>query len=160
MFRIVIAAIIALASPLLAQAAEVQKSSPPAKGTKSCVISQWESPFLKERHERDRRSSGVPFYARTSSEIKFSVLKGGSLTVSVVADAYPGTKIYFLIGGKRYSGSQRFQLPLDKAALASLRRDEKINFTYTSWPYRTEMNREDIFSGFSRAYDECRSFMG
>jgi hypothetical protein len=139
---------------------EARPRTAPAKGTKECLIAQVESEFLSAKHEEDVRKSGVNFYAQTMSYLKFRVLPSGSITVSIAEDTYPGSSFYFMIAGKRYSGQSQYQLPLDGNALAALRQDKLIDFTYTMWPDRHEVSRQDVFSDFGKAYDECRSFFG
>jgi hypothetical protein len=139
--------------------ADARPRSSPAKGTKDCVIAQSTSEHLTKRHEDAVAKARVHFYMQTSSYLKFSVQKSGSVNVSIAEDTYPGSKFYFMIDGKRYSGEARYQLPLDAAALAALKADKLIQFTYTDWPHRTEISRDDIFSEFTKAYDECRKFL-
>jgi hypothetical protein len=160
----VVAAAMAIGSLLISPApvfaaADARPRSSPAKGTKDCVIGQYTSEHLEKQHKDAVAKAGVQFYMKTSSYLKFSVQKSGSVNVSIAEDTYPGSKFYFMIDGKRYSGEARYQLPLDATALAALKAEKLIQFTYTDWPHRTEISRDDVFSGFSKAYDECRQFL-
>jgi hypothetical protein len=155
---LVFSASLAFATSACARADAEPKSSP-AKGTKECLIGQPRSEFVAERHAEVVRKMGVKFYEPMTSRLKFRVLKSGSVTVSITDDVFPGTKVYFMVGGKRYAGGARQQLRLDGHALTALKQDQPIDFTYTIWPYRNEVNRKDAFSGFAAAYDECRRYL-
>jgi hypothetical protein len=153
-------ALLAVTPQIASASSEARPRTAPAKGTKECVIAQSRSEFLSARHEDNVRKAGVTFYEKTTSYLKFRVLPSGVITVSITEDTYPGSKFYFMVAGKRYSGQSQYQLPLDGNALAALKQDKLIDFTYTTWPYKNEVSRQDIFSGFATAYDECRSFLG
>lgn len=141
-------------------AADARPKDSPAKGEKSCSIGQLTSEFLERQHDDAVAKAGVHFYMKTSSYLRFSVSRSGAITVSIAEDTFPGSKFYFLIDGKRYAGEAHYQLPLDQKALSALKQDKQIDFTYTGWPDRNEMSRQDIFSGFTKAYDECLAFLG
>lgn len=163
-FRVLAGSIATLASILTSASAygsaDARTRTSPAKGTKDCVISQSASEYLEQKYQEIKATAGVPFYMKKSSYMKFTVLRSGGVNVSIAENTYPGSKFYFMIDGKRYSGDARYQLPLDAKAVAALRADKLINFTYTGWPDRNEMSREDIFAGFSAAYTECLTFLG
>jgi hypothetical protein len=63
-----------------------------------------------------------------------------------------------MIDGVRYSSDAKYQLRLDTKALTALKQDKLIDFTYTTWPYRNEVSRKDVFSDFANAFDECLKF--
>ncbi|MCP1765550.1 hypothetical protein [Bradyrhizobium japonicum] len=153
-------ALLTMAPQIANASSEARPRTAPAKGTRECLIAQVQSEFLSAKHEDDVRRAGVPFYAKTMSYLKFRVLPSGAITVSIAEDTYPGSTFYFMVAGKRYSGQSQYQLPLDGNALAALKQDKLIDFTYTTWPHRNEVSRQDIFSGFAKAYDECRAFFG
>jgi hypothetical protein len=150
-----------LLSIVVAQAdgAFADKKELAAKGERQCRIAQFTSPYLDAEHRAAEAKAGVPFYMQTMSYLKFRVLKSGAIMVAMSEDIYPGSTFYFLIDGKRYSGPAKYYLQLDARALAALKQDKLFDFTYTNWPYRNEINRKDIFTGFSRAYDDCLAFL-
>lgn len=134
----------------------------PAKGEKKCTISQLESEFLTNYYNRafgnisaNRPALGL----KAGSALVFRVYKNGRLTVSFSRDTYPGSKLYVLVDGKRYIGDANRQLPLDARAIAALKQDKLIDYTYTGWPGRDENNMQDIFAGFAEAYEKCVAFM-
>lgn len=132
----------------------------PAKGEKSCVISQLTSEFLERRKDELHANSRVKFYVQTMSSLKFSVKRNGSIAVSVVEDKYPGTRVYFMVDGKRYVGDAGYQLPLDSHALTALKQEKQVDFTYTAWPDRNEISRQDVFSDFAKAHTDCVEYLG
>ena len=75
-------------------------------------------------------------------------------------DTYPGSMQYFMIDGRRFSSRSGYYADLNAAAVAALKQDPIIDFTYTDWPYRNEISRKDVFSGFAKAYDDCVRFLG
>lgn len=141
-------------------AASAEPRSSPAKGDHRCVIKQHSSEYLVREHELAKAQTGVSFYMQTMSYLAFKVLKSGAVLVSMKEDVYPGSNFYFMIDGKRYSGPASHYVQLDSFALSALKQDRLIDFTYTNWPYRNEISRKDIFSGFSQAYEECLTFLG
>jgi hypothetical protein len=150
--------LVALAGPAAAKS-EARKIDAPAKGAKSCVIDQIDSEFLQQLHKETSQRLGVKFYMKTSSYLKFRVLPSGALSVSIAEDTYPGSRFYFMVDGSRYSGDARYQIALDSKAAMALKQDKPVDFTYTIWPYRNEVSRKDVFSGFTAAYDECRAYL-
>lgn len=131
-----------------ANAASADKRSFPAKGTKSCKITQYGSKYQAEKGNPNTRTLPRP-----------TVNKNGSVEMGFAEDLFPGTKLYFLIGGKRYAGPAGYMLPLDKAAVDALKKDPVIQFTFTRWPYRNEINGSDVIEGFDAAYQDCLAFM-
>ena len=61
-----------LAGPAFAKA-DARPRTAPAKGTKECVIGQYVSEYLKEKHAAAVAQAKVPFYMQTSSYLKFNV---------------------------------------------------------------------------------------
>lgn len=152
----VAAAIVAMAIPNAASAkASANVTSSPAKGETKCLIKQLTSEYLTKEHEAAKAKAGISFYMQTMSYLTFRVQKSGAVLVAMNEDIYPGSTFYFMIDGKRYSGRAGYYVQLDSPALNALRQDKLIDFTYTHWPYRNEISRKDVFSGFSAAYDEC-----
>lgn len=129
--------------------ASAEKRSFPAKGEKTCTINQYASAHLNALGHTSSRT--LP---------RVSVDKNGSISMSLAEDTYPGSKIYLLIDGHRYSGLERFYIPLDKTALAALKAEKVIEFTYTNWPYRRDINGSDVLEDFASAYDDCLIFLG
>lgn len=132
----------------------------PAKGERQCRVAQLTSPFLEAEHLAANAKAGIAFYMQTSSYVKFRVLLSGALLVAMSEQTYPGSKFYFMIDGKRYSGPSASYLQLDPHAVAALKSEKPFDFTYTDWPDRTEISRKDVFAGFSKALDECLVFLG
>lgn len=145
-----IAACVALSLALMgpASAASADKRSSPAKGTKTCRISQYQSPYLAAHGNPNAITYPRPW-----------VNKNGSVEMGFAEDLYPGTKIYYLIAGHRYSGPAGYMVALDKFAVEALKKDPVIEYTFTRWPYRNEINGADIIEGFEAAYKDCVAFM-
>jgi hypothetical protein len=146
------------ASQAHADASAVMKESP-AKGEKTCVIKQYTSEYLKRQADAASTAAGIKVYVPTSSHIAFQVLSSGRVGIAVSEDTFPGSTQYFMIDGKRFSARSGRVAELDSAAIAALKQDKLIDFTYVDWPYRSEISRKDIFTRFAKAYDECLAFL-
>jgi len=94
--------------------------------------------------------STVPY----TSELFARVYQDGTVGLAVNEDTYPGTNAYFLVDGKRYSGDGDGYVKVPAAAAGGL-----VQYTYTNWPYRNEVNREDVLGGWDAAYAECVAFL-
>lgn len=136
--------------------AEKQESE--ARGKKSCHVKQYQSAYLASKRI-DQVNKTVSHYATDMSDVFVRVYKNGSAGIAVTEDTYPGTNAYFLIGGKRYSDDGDNYASLDSRAIEALKRDEVIKFSWTNWPYRNEVNREDVLAGFRNSYDQCVDFL-
>lgn len=95
-----------------------------------------------------------------SSEVRVRILPNGKAEIAAAADTYPGSKFYVLVGGKRLSGKSDRYLPLSAAQVASLEREEPFAYTYTNWPYGSEISGEDAIAGFATARAKCVEFLG
>jgi hypothetical protein len=145
----VIAAVIGFLTIGPAMAASgADKQSSPAKGTKTCKISQYDSAYLNAHGNVTAFTLPRPY-----------VSKDGSVQMGLAEDTYPGTKVYYLIGTHRYSGDAGYMVPIDKAGVEYLKKDPVIQFTYAHWPYRNEINGADVIEGFDAAYKDCLSFL-
>lgn len=138
---------LASASSALATAGADKRSSP-AKGTKSCKISQYDSKYIAEHGNITAFTLPRPF-----------VHKDGSVEMGLADETYPGTRVYYLIAGHRYSGDAGYMVPLDRVAVEALKKDPVIHFTFSRWPYRAEINGTDIIEGFQAAYKDCLLFL-
>lgn len=100
-----------------------------------------------------------PSLARSqSSNIHFRIERGGGVGVAVSESTYPGMNSYFLIGSQRFSAESDHYADVT-AALPALRKESIIKYTWQEWPYRNEINNEDVFAGFSASYDDCLRFL-
>lgn len=135
-----------------------EKKNSEARGTKSCHVKQWQSAYLA-RKRIDTVTRTVSHYSSDMSDVFVRVYANGRVGIAVTEDTYPGTNAYFLIAGKRYSADGDSYASLDSHALDALKRDEVIKFSWTNWPYRNEVNREDVLAGFKQAYDDCLGFL-
>lgn len=131
-----------------AEAASADKRSSPAKGTKTCKISQYDSKYIAEHGNLTAYTLPRP-----------SVNKDGSVEMGFADQTYPGTKVYYLIGTHRYSGDAGYMVRIDGAGVEALKKDPVIQFTFSRWPYRTEINGSDVIEGFAAAYDDCLKFL-
>jgi hypothetical protein len=139
--------------------AYADKKTSPAKGTKTCLVKQWTSAHqTKKYHESAQRIGSVLNYMTQSSNIHFRVDRNGSLGVAVGESTYPGMRSYFLIGEQRYSADGDRYADVT-TALPLLRKEAVIKYAWHKWPYRNEVNQEDVFAGFSEAYDQCLRFL-
>ncbi|MGM4906292.1 hypothetical protein AB8B21_05555 [Tardiphaga sp. 866_E4_N2_1] len=141
-------ACMAVATADQANAASADKRSFPAKGTKTCRITQYSSKYQSEKGNPSTRTLPRP-----------SVNKNGSVDMGFAEDLYPGTKLYFLIDGRRYVGPAGYKVGLDKRAVEALKKDPVVQYTFTRWPYRNELNGADVIEGFDAAYQDCLQFM-
>lgn len=155
-----VACLLSFASVEAEAKASAQPKSAPAKGENSCLVKQYTSEYLTREHEAAKAKAGIPFYMQTSSYLTFKVMKSGTVLVAMSETTYPGGTVYLMIDGKRYSSRSNTWIQLDAPALAALKQDKLIDFTYPHWPDRNEISRKDIFSGFTAAYDECLMFLG
>ena len=136
-----------------AAASAVPRESP-AKGEKSCLIKQYTSEYLERwAAEQRAKARGLHFYVKTSSYLTFKVMRSGTLGITVNEDTYPGSTQYFMIDGRRFSSRASHWAEIDSVALAALKVDKLIDFTYVDWPHRSEISRKDVFSGFAKAYE-------
>jgi len=142
----------------LAAVARADKTNSEAKGTKTCVIRQWPSAYKTKAAMGSAIAGGVRSYYKMSNT-NISVARDGRIGIAVTEDIYPGTKQYFLIGGKRYSGKGDHYVWLDAAAKTALTEGKVIKYNWQDWPYRAEHNDEDAYAGFNAAYQECLSFL-
>lgn len=126
----------------------VDKRDHQAKGTKTCTIEQMSGSYLEKQGNPYRKSP------------KLRVEKDGGVLIAAGEETYPGTKVYFLIAGHRYSGDAGYFTRLDRSAVDALRKQALLQFTFTRWPSRTEISVDDIIDGFEKAYNECRQFLG
>lgn len=134
-------------------AAVAEQQESPAKGTKSCEIQNIQSEYLEAKYQADLKQYGAA--VKMQAPIVVYVHKGGSVAVGVIADTYPGTRTYVAIDGHRYSGKGSVTVPV-----GPLLKEKLVQFTYTSWPWNSDVNGEDVLAGFAAAYAECRAFMG
>lgn len=135
-------------------AAFADKDSSPAKGTKTCHVRQYTSAHLEQlRAAEEARFNGMSTVPYTS-DIFAKVWPDGSVGLAVNEDVYPGTDAYFLVGGKRYSGDGDGYVKVPAADAGGL-----VQYTYTNWPYRNEVSREDQFGDWDAAYAECLAFL-
>jgi hypothetical protein len=144
-----LAAILALTAQVADAASWVDKRTSPAKGTKTCTISQISQSKYLEEHG----------YSNSLSLPKVLVAKNGTISMGLREDKYPGSKVYFLLGKHRYVGNAGFYVPINSAGLQALKNGEVIQFTFTNWPYRGEINGADVLEDFDTAYQECVSFL-
>jgi hypothetical protein len=129
-----------------------------ARGTKTCHVKQYTSAYLaKQRINVTTRT--VSHYATDMSDVFVRVYKNGSAGIAVSEDTYPGTNAFFLIDGKRYVADGDSYASLDKQGIDALKKDSIIKFSWTNWPYRNEVNREDIIAGFEKSYNDCVNFL-
>lgn len=138
---------LAMTVPALASSS-ADKQSSPAKGTKTCKISQYDSKYIAEHGNLTAFTLPRPY-----------VHKDGSVEMGLADETYPGTKVYYLIGGHRYSGNAGYMVPIDRAAVEALKKDPVIQFTFSRWPYRAEINGADVIEGFDAAYRDCLQFL-
>jgi hypothetical protein len=146
----VIAAVIGfltMISPALA-ASGADKQSSPAKGTRTCKISQYDSKYIANHGNLTAFTLPRPF-----------VHKDGSVEMGLADETYPGTKVYYLIGDHRYSGQAGYMVPIDRAGVDALKKDPVIQFTFSRWPYRAEINGADVIEGFDASYKDCLKFL-
>lgn len=129
------------------------KESSPAKGTKTCHVRQYGSAHLNSLRKAEEAKFGMSTVPRMS-DLFARVWADGRVGLAVSEDTYPGTHAYFLAGGKRYSGDGEGYTTVPATAAEGL-----VQFTYTSWPYRNEISREDVLGGFRAAYAECLAFL-
>ena len=142
--------------PTVAKAPPVayaDKESSPAKGTKTCHVRQLESAHLDQLRAGEQAKFGMSTQPYIS-ELFAKVWPDGSVGLAVNEDTYPGTDAYFLVGGKRYSGDGDGYVKVPASAAGGV-----VQYTYTSWPYRSEISREDAFGGWEAAYQECLAFL-
>jgi hypothetical protein len=88
-----------------------------------------------------------------ASEIAAVVRKDGSVGLSIVADAYPGTRASFSLGGAVYGG------PADQPVLVPIEpllAEQVVTYSYVAWPSGSERVREDVIVGFAAAYEQCK----
>lgn len=147
--RVVASVVIAvsLLFTVSAMAASADKRSSPAKGTKTCRISQYKSKYLDEHGNITAYTLPRP-----------SVSRDGSVEMGLADETYPGTKVYYLIGAHRYSGQAGYMVSIDRAGVEALKKDPVIQFTFSRWPYRAEINGADVIEGFDAAYKDCLAF--
>lgn len=136
--------------------AEMETSE--ARGTKSCHIKQYTSAHLAKKRI-DPATHTVSHYASDMSDVFVRVYKNGTVGIAVSEDTYPGTNAYFLIDGKRYIADGDNYAPLDHKATEALKKDAIIKFSWTNWPYRNEINKDDIIAGFEKSYRQCVDFL-
>ncbi len=142
-------AILVLTTTAADAASWADKRTSPAKGTKTCTVSLISQSKYLEAHG----------YPNSRSLSKVLVSKNGSISMGLSEDKYPGSKVYFLIGKHRYVGDGGYYVSVDSAGLQALRNGEVIQFTYTNWPYRAEINGADVLEDFETAYQDCVSFL-
>lgn len=135
------------------------KRDAPAKGTKTCRVMQFESAARKAEAEQINSRLTHKIAYPSPSIVTVRVNRDGSIAFGLREDTYPGSKSYFMIAGKRFSGTAPYYVPVDSHALAALRRDQRIDFTWTNWPYRSEISSHDVIENFSAAYDDCLKFL-
>jgi len=137
------AVVVAATVPALAQKVAttpdsfVEKKNSPARGNKTCTI-------------RQKHGGGT--------NIQIRVYPNGTVGIGVREDMYPGTSTFFLINGKRYSGSQAYYVSLDSAAITALQRQSPIDYSWNDWPYKTEHNQKTIVARFSELFSDCKTF--
>lgn len=136
--------------------AEMETSE--ARGTKTCHIRQYTSAHLAKKRI-DTTTKTVRYYASDMSDVFVRVYRDGSAGIAVTDDTYPGTNAYFLIDGKRYVADGDNYASLDRKAIDALRADPIIKFSWTNWPYRNEVNKDDAIAGFSKSYQQCVDFL-
>lgn len=129
------------------------KQSSPAKGTKTCHVRQYTSAHLESLRAAENAKYGMSTIPYTS-DLFARVWADGKVGLAVSEDTYPGSKAYFLAGGKRYSGDGDGYVTVPAKAAGEL-----VQFTYTSWPYGSEISREDQLGGWDAAYAECLAFL-
>ena len=128
--------------------------SSPARGTKKCTITQ-----IWSGYKMRKAGAASPHSEKHSSHFMAHVFKDGSVGLAVSASTYPGSKVYFRLGGKRYTGDARHYVKMNRAALDALKSDQVVQFSWKDWPYGSEENDEDVLTGFSAAYDKCAAFL-
>lgn len=135
---------------------EAEKRTSKARGARDCLIRQHTSAYKARKYaETDKmRNSGTLMIA-SNSHIQVKVWPDGRVAASIREDTYPGTSQYFLIDGHRFSGDARQWVPISAAGLAALKQDKVIHASWRNWPYRTEINEEDVLQGFATAYADC-----
>jgi hypothetical protein len=126
-----------------------EKVESPARGTRTCRVKQYTS------HFRKREGLGL---GDTALGVQVIVQKGQSY-IGLAEDIYPGSTVYFLIDGHRYSGRAGRGIPLDSTGLAALKKDPVIDVSWRNWPYGHEANSKEVLEGFSKAYADCLSFL-
>jgi hypothetical protein len=129
-----------------------------ARGTKTCHIKQYTSAHLAKKRI-DPATKTVSYYGTDMSDVFVRVYKDGLAGIAVTEDTYPGTNAYFLINGNRYVADGDSYASLDRKAIDALKKDPVIKFSWTNWPYRNEVNRDDVIAGFSNSYQKCVDFL-
>lgn len=104
-----------------------------AKGTRQCSITNFSGIAVESE-------SGTPW------------------RIVVTKDIYPGTRVFFLVAGKRYSGTEP-GIRLTAEMLAALRAEASIEANYTDWPYRSDQGITTTLAGFATDYDRCVRYL-
>lgn len=146
---------IALCQPAFA-AAMAEKHDSPARGTRTCYVKQYQSEYLDAARAAEVARYGMSTQPDVSA-LYARIGKGGSVGLSVAEDTYPGTRIYFRVGGKSYSGRADRFVAVPAAALMG---GQPVQYSYTGWPYGNDVDGEDALGGFAAAYADCRAFLG
>ncbi|MBB3944705.1 hypothetical protein GGQ73_000630 [Rhizobium skierniewicense] len=136
--------------------AEMETSE--ARGTKTCHVKQYTSAHLAKKRI-DPATQKVSSYGTDMSDVFVRIYKDGSAGIAVTEDTYPGTNAYFLIEGKRYVADGDNYASLDRKAIDALKKDPVIKFSWTNWPYRNEVDKDDVIAGFSKSYQQCVDFL-
>jgi hypothetical protein len=72
--------------------------------------------------------------------LSLRVNQNGTVGITVRHETYPGTRIYFLIDGRRYSGPEGTFVPLDQHAIEALKRGAVVDYAWQAWPSNREHN--------------------
>lgn len=148
MKRLILAVLAMTIAAPAAAATGVEKKTFPAKGTKSCRIGQWGGSYQTAKGNPSVRTLPRPY-----------VQRDGSVQMGFAEDLFPGSKVYYLIGDKRYVGDASHLVPIDRKGVQELKKGALIQYTFTRWPHRNEINGADIIDDFAVHYDDCAAFM-
>lgn len=130
-----------------------------AKGTKNCYVTQMFSEHLEAMRADEVQRFGMSTVPHTT-EVRFRISKGGGVYIGSVADTFPSSKLYVMIGNERFNGKADGWIKLSAKAVDALVAEKPFAYSYTNWPAGAAVDGEDAFTDFAAAKAECEAFLG
>lgn len=133
-----------------------------ARGSRTCLVTQYQSAFKTEAEARRRASSSfesergtVPIIG-SRSNVAFSVDRSGAVRMQASRSTFPHSDMFFMVDGQRLRGRENVGVPITGNALQALIDEKPFDYSYFLWP-AGESSGRDVFRGFRAAMEECRA---
>lgn len=133
-----------------------------ARGSRTCLVTQYQSAFKTEAEALRRASSPLESERGTvpnigvRSNVTFSVDRSGSVRMQASRSTFPHSDMFFMIEGQRMRGRENVGVPITGRALQALIDEKPFDYSYFLWPSGERAGR-DVFRGFRAAMEDCRA---